>query len=229
MRVQDLERHDHGPVSVEICFGCAGLWLGHLVSVQLAPMAVIQLFKQIHEHRDDERRALSDKLTCPRCHQGLILSFDLGKAGRFSYFRCPQGDGRFTPFVQFLREKQFIRTVTGAELQHLRSQVRQIRCSDCGAPIDLEHESQCSYCHAPISFLDPEGTEKALRMWSAAQDQRRVNPDSSEAMDLALQRARLNDGILLDIKDTRASSGNSIALDLVSFGIDVISRLLVKP
>ena len=36
------------------------------------------------------------------------------------------------------------------ELQRVRSQVRQITCSECGAPIDLEHDTQCKYCHAPI-------------------------------------------------------------------------------
>jgi hypothetical protein len=38
------------------------------------------------------------------------------KAGRFSYWRCPDEHGRLTPFFQFLREKQFVRSLTPAEL-----------------------------------------------------------------------------------------------------------------
>jgi hypothetical protein len=114
MFTQDLERHDHGTVRVELCFTCAAIWFDHLASVELAPAAVLELFKEIQSHRDDSRQPLANQLACPRCQGTLVLSFDLSKAGRFSYFRCLHGDGRFTPFFQFLREKQFVRSLTPA-------------------------------------------------------------------------------------------------------------------
>ncbi len=168
LQSQKLQRHDQGVVEVDLCFACAGIWFDHGVSVLLAPAAIIELFKQIYAHRNDARQPTSNQLNCPRCHDALVLSFDLCKSGRFSYYMCHRGDGRFTPFFQFLREKQFVRNLTMGELERVRSQVRQITCSACGAPIDLEHESQCKYCHAPVSFLDPDAVDKALRMWSDA-------------------------------------------------------------
>jgi len=168
MQSQSLQRHDQGVVEVDLCFACAGIWFDHGVSVALAPAAVIELFKEINSHRNDARQPISQQLGCPRCHDALVLSYDLCKSGRFSYFMCRRGHGRFTPFFQFLREKQFVRDLTAGELERVRSQVRQITCSACGAPIDLEHQSQCKYCHAPVSFLDTEAVEKALRMWSDA-------------------------------------------------------------
>jgi len=239
MQGQDLERHDHGAVRVHLCFACAGIWFDHLGSVQLAPAAVIELFKEIHAHRDEVRRPMAGRLSCPRCRDTLALSFDLGKAGRFSYFACHRSDGRYTPFFQFLREKQFVRSVTAPELKRIRCQVRQITCSECGAPIDLEHDSVCKHCHAPISFLDPDAVEKAVQMWSEADHRRHLGP-TSEALGEALRHAQLHDAnhspranrgyrfsdrILLAGSHGAPIWDADIGPDLVAWGIHAIGRL----
>ena len=68
-----------------------------------------------------------------------MLTHDICKSGPLSYYRCPQDNGRLTPFFQFLREKQFLRVLTAAELASVR--VKQLQCSNCGAPIDLERST----------------------------------------------------------------------------------------
>ena len=240
MQTRDLEQNYHGAVRVDLCFGCAGIWFDHLGSVQLAPGAVIELFKEIHLHLEDARRPVASRLGCPRCNEALSLGFDLSRSGRFSYFRCLRGDGRFTPFFQFLREKQFVRSLTPAELQRVRAQVRQIRCSECGAPIDLEHSSECKYCHAPVSFLDPDAVEKALQLWSEAESRRR--PDAaSAAVGEALQHIQLPHAVqaaspgaglgahLLSgtgLFGGEVFAGGGTGLDLVALGIRAIGRLL---
>ena len=237
MQAESLEKHDQGRMQLDLCFACAGIWFDHLESVQLAPAAVIELFKQIYAHRDDVPRPQETRQACPRCRDTLVLSFDVSKTGRFSYFRCPRGDGRFTPFFQFLREKQFVRNLTEMELRRVRSQVRQIRCSECGAPIDLEHDSVCKYCRAPVSFLDAEAVEKAVRMWSSAADRRHLAPtaaalgDTLQHMQLdrrdkaAAPAAPLGDGLLPDSRSTVNSGAAIGGLDLVAFGIHAIGRL----
>ena len=236
MQPQELERHDVGSVRVDLCFVCAGIWFDHLASIQLAPVAVIQLFKEIYAHREDARRPRADRLQCPRCEEALVQSFDLSKAGRFSYFRCLVGDGRFTPFFQFMREKQFVRTLSPAELQRVRSQVRQITCSECGAPIDLEHSSECKYCHAPVSFLDADAVQKGIELWSAAENRRHLAP-TPEAVGNALLALRLHNGqepastaggltdriFMNGIKGP--DIGPRVGLDLVAAGIHAIGRL----
>jgi DNA-directed RNA polymerase subunit RPC12/RpoP len=86
-----------------------------------------------------------------------------------TYFRGEFGHGRLTPFFQFLLEKNFVRPVTGAELADLKAKVRTIQCSNCGAPLDLEHETACKYCGSPISILDPEQVVKTVNALSTAQ------------------------------------------------------------
>jgi hypothetical protein len=237
MQAQSLETHQQGTVQLDLCFACAGIWFDHLESVQLAPAAVIELFKEIYAHRNDVPQPQASQQACPRCRDPLLLSFDVSKTGRFSYFRCPRGDGRFTPFFQFLREKQFVRNLTELELRHLRSQVRQIRCSECGAPIDLEHDSVCKYCRAPVSFLDADAVEKAVQMWSSAADRRHLAPSTAALGDtlqnMQLERrdntaapdARLGDGLLLDNKNVLQSNAPVGGLDLVAAGIHAIGRL----
>lgn len=238
MRGQDLEHIYHGLVHVEVCFVCSGIWFDHLASAQLAPAGVIELFKEIHAHQDVPRRPFAPQLSCPHCHDALVLTHDLGKAGRFSYHRCLRGDGRFTPFFQFLREKQFVRNLTVPELQRVRAQVRQISCSECGAPIDLEHSSECQYCHAPVSFLDPEAVERAAAMWADADHRRHLAP-TPEALTDSLRRiqlahddqtssaTRLGD-VLLAAADIAGIRAGGRGLDLVDFGINAIGRLFTR-
>jgi Zn-finger nucleic acid-binding protein len=219
MQARDLERHDLGVVRVDLCFSCAGIWFDHLESTQLAPSGVIELFKAISANQSTARRPVANRLSCPRCSQALLMTYDLSKAGRFSYYRCPSGEGRYTPFFQFLREKQFVRALTPVELQRVRVQIRQINCSECGAPIDLEHDTQCKYCHAPVSFLDPEAVERAVKMWADAESRQHLIP-TQQALGHTLQHLQLK------LQATPESSAQGLGMDLVEWGIHAIGRLL---
>jgi hypothetical protein len=230
MQCHDFEQNYHGSVRVEYCLPCAGIWFDHLSSIQLAPGAVLELFKQIQARTEAPRQPLAQHLNCPRCGDELEQGFDLSKSGRFSYYRCLKGDGRFTPFVQFLREKQFVRSLTAAELAKVRAQVRQINCSECGAPIDLEHATQCAYCHAPISFLDPDAVEKAVKLWSEA-DQRRHQGVTPQTVGDALAKIHFTHtpaasppaSNLSDLMLAGITAG--VGIDLVSLGIRAVGRL----
>ena len=84
---------------------------------------------------------------------------DVQRSTRFSYWRCPHRHGRFTPFVQFLREKNFVRALSPAELATLKLHVRTVRCSGCGAPVDLGRDMVCRYCRGSVEALDPDVVE----------------------------------------------------------------------
>jgi hypothetical protein len=221
-------------VNVELCFACAGIWFDPMASVELAPAAVISLFKEIHAHREVVRQPVASRLGCPRCGDALALSFDVVKSGRFSYYRCSRGDGRFTPFFQFLREKQFVRSLTPAEIQRVRAQVRQVNCSQCGAPVDLETGTKCRYCDAPLSLLDPDAVEKAVRMWSEAQDREHRVPTAGAAAEaiLQVQHAATQHYPSPPLHVGGSIGTNSLGigasgpgLDLVGAGIHVLGRL----
>jgi hypothetical protein len=175
MAPRALARTTGGELQVDLCHPCHAIWFDRNESLQLAPGAVIDLFRDIHRHRDDARRPLAERPQCPHCRTALALTRDVGKAGRFTYYRCPQDHGRLTPFSEFLREKQFVRSLSPAELARVRAELKTVRCSGCGAPIDLERESNCGFCRAPIAILDPDAVERAVAMWSEA-EARRTRP-----------------------------------------------------
>ena len=173
MKRRAFERRPQGSVDIDLCYGCRGLWFDAFESSQLAPVAVIGLFRDIHEH-GEAPRPLGDRLRCPVCRDGLALTHDIQRTTRITYYRCGRGDGRFTTFYQFLREKSFVRELTPVEVSRLRAQVSQVRCSGCGAPIDLARDAECSYCHMPLSILDPDAVKTALADLAEAERRRHV-------------------------------------------------------
>lgn len=157
-----FERKISGEVELDLCFACQGIWFDEHESVQLAPASVIELFRMIHQHRDDARLPLATILPCPRCNEHLIAAQDRVKSGVFNYLRCLEQHGRFIIFAQFMIEKGFVRQLTGAEINQLKATVGVIRCSGCGAPVDIRQDSACSHCRAPIAILDAQAVEAAL-------------------------------------------------------------------
>ena len=176
-----LQRSTIGELILDICWDCHAIWFDQFESTALAPKSVIELFRLIHEHRESPARPLADAMNCPACATRLVFTQDLQRTNRINYHRCPNGHGRLTTFFQFLREKQFVRTLSTPEIERLRATVRQVRCSGCGAPVNLEREPACGYCRAPVSILDPEAVERALAGLNEA-DRRSAAPPQPERM-----------------------------------------------
>ena len=230
MNAERFERNVVGQVALDICYPCNAIWFDAMESTQLTPGSIIELFRQIHQHRDDGRRLLSAKCNCPVCASTLMLVNDLQRSVRFSYYRCPEGHGRLTSFFQFLREKQFVRSLTPGELSGLKAKVVQIRCSSCGAPIDLQKDTACSYCRSPVSILDPDAVEKML------QELR-----DKEARRLAPAPVNLGDQTFDTRRGTRpgavagpftwtgpAEPGSGFGVDLLAYSISSLARALFE-
>jgi ribosomal protein S27AE len=172
-------RKPNGEVILDVCWDCRAIWFDQYESAALTPGSVIALFREIHERRESSARPLADAMACPRCTSKLVLTQDIQRTNRLTYHRCTDGHGRFTTFFQFLREKQFIRSLSALEIDSLRATVKQVRCSSCGATVDLARDNACGYCRAPISVLDAEAVEKTLAGLTQA-ERRRTQPSAAE-------------------------------------------------
>ena len=217
MLALDFERALGGSVGLDFCFTCQVIWFDAHESTELSPGGVLGVFKALSDHRTETRNTLSGLLNCPRCNSRLSLAQDLQHTTRFSYYRCEFGHGRLTPFLQFLREKNFIRPVSGAELAALRAKVRSIQCSNCGAPVDLQRDIACAYCHTPISILDPDAVAKTVSELTTAET-RRQSIDVDALADALLQRPPPDTG--------SPQFGALLAGDLVAVGVGIVARLL---
>lgn len=217
-----------GELTLDLCFACQGIWFDEFESLQMAPASVLELFKLIHAHRDDSREPWHDLLNCPRCKERMLQGFDVTRNGRFTYHRCLQKHGRFTAFSAFMMEKGFVRQLNGAEVEALARKVQIIRCSGCGAPVDIRRETVCGHCRAPIAILDPQAVEKALSGFSqAATREQHVDPEAfadallaNERLKSKMERERIRNG-------ERNTCDFEIA-DLVVGGVELVWGLLRK-
>lgn len=228
MQPRQVERRDAGTLRIDLCFPCHAIWFDRGESTPLAPNAIVELFRDIHASRDSPRRSLAGHLACPRCDASLVLSYDLCKTGPFSYYRCPRDHGRLTPFVQFLREKQFVRSLTPAELSRVRAEIKELRCSSCGAPVDLERASSCAFCGAPIAVLDADAVEKAMHIWSEAESKRgKPNPQAlAEALNtLGSMAGQAGQGAAGPSPSSSVLSRVSAGSDLLDVCIDVLGSV----
>jgi hypothetical protein len=227
MHRQAFERKPMGRVDLDLCFDCHALWFDQYESAQLTPGAVIELFRLIHEHSDTPPRPLADAARCPACRDRLKLTQDIQRTNRISYYRCAAGHGRLTTFFQFLREKNFVRSLTGAEIARLQVHVAQVRCSGCGGPIDLARDAQCTYCRSPISILDAEAVKKTLAQLDAQErDRKTVDPVAAVEGLLAGKRferklARI-EGRPVSFDDGARTQGNWV--DLVAEALDFVIK-----
>lgn len=157
-----------GSVTLDLCFACQGLWIDPGENLRLAPAAVAELFRLLHQHRDAQRLPLAHKLACTRCETALTQGFDVVKSGRYITYRCGKGHGRFSPFSSFMIEKGFVRPLRKHEVDDIARALGVIHCSSCGAPVDLRKDHICPHCRSAFSLLDPQAVEKALHGYAQA-------------------------------------------------------------
>jgi Zn-finger nucleic acid-binding protein len=212
-------------IEVDLCFPCHVIWLDKRESVQLSASGTLELFRMLNEHAEDARHSLRHRTACPRCGQALRLLHDIGKSGRFSYYRCPGGDGRLTPFSEFLKEKQFVRALSPAERQRLAAEVKQVQCSSCGAPVDLQGDFVCGHCGSPLTVLDPTAVERTLReLGEAATEREAVDPVAAELRARALaslETMRTDPDEILGHRN-RYRARSAFGVDLVSMSLNAI-------
>ena len=193
MEQRFFDRKPSGKVELDFCFDCHSIWFDQYESAALTPGAVIELFRAIHRQHGHQARPLAERLKCPVCRTALALTHDFQRTNRISYDRCTVAHARFTTFFQFLREKQFVRDHPAPEIRQLQATVKQVRCSSCGAPVDLGRNAQCNYCRAPVSILDADAVRKTLADLDGKERGRNLG-DPQAVVDGLLQGRRTLDG-----------------------------------
>jgi hypothetical protein len=223
MTPQTFEEMYGRKVTVDVCHVCRGLWLDGNELLQLSPAATLELFRMMAGDAGSAGPAAA-RASCPRCGLALHDTSDMQRSTRFFYRRCPRGDGRFMTYFQFLRAKNFVRSLSEAEVRDLRQHVRQINCSNCGAPVDVERGAACGHCGTPISILDPEQVQKTAGELQRA-DERRRAPDPSLPLTLMLERLK-TERAFQDAADGSRWTGSiqGAPADLIDLGLATLRR-----
>jgi Zn-finger nucleic acid-binding protein len=180
MREATFDGHHGRRVALDLCAGCNGIWFDKMESHQLTPGATLALFKQMGEAVAEANRPLGARKTCPRCSAVLIGELDKQRSTSFEAFRCPSGHGRYLTFGAFLRAKNFVRDLTPGEMTELRRHVQSVKCTGCGAAVDVRTTSACAFCRAPIAMIDPDQLQRTIAELEARETRRRT-PFADEA------------------------------------------------
>jgi hypothetical protein len=146
------------------------------------------------------------------------------RSTRFEYARCPAGHGRLTTFFNFLREKNFIKPMSAAEIARLRRSVASVHCSNCGASVDLAAGTACGHCGSPLSMLD---MHQARALVDALQEAGRPSAGVDPLLPLARERARRETAAAFDAFEHDAAWMRDVsAAGLVGAGLQAVSRWL---
>lgn len=210
------------PIEIDTCRTCRLFWFDQYESINLSPRAVLSLFQYIGAATSLPAVPMKSSFNCVRCRVKLDFTRDLQRTTAFTYWRCGQSHGKLISYHQFLREKNFIRTPSPPELAKLRETIRQISCSQCGAPIDLAHDSACSHCGAPIAMIDPDGIArqvKALSDSSAAPD-----PDAAAGARNTIMGAQID--AMFELERLNRIETRERHVDLVSLGAQAIGAAI---
>ncbi len=235
MREATFDGHLGRQVTIDLCAGCNGIWFDGMESHQLTPGSTLALFKRMGEAVAEANRPLSARKTCPRCQAALTREIDKQRSTTFEAFRCPAGHGRYLTFGAFLRAKNFVRDLTPAEVAELRRHVQSVKCTGCGAAVDVREHSACTFCHAPIAMIDPDQLQRTI---AALQEKEAVRPrpvtgksplqvDPTLPLRLATERLRA-ERVFADLATHNRSLAFSAfnTLDLVDVGLSSIVSIL---
>lgn len=197
-------------LTLDVCRQCQGIWFDGQELLQMTPGATLQLLAELAEERDGTRQPWHDAPRCPRCARPLVETHDLQRNTRFTYARCPEGHGRFLTFYQFLRAKNLVRPPSAEELERLRAHIQQINCANCGAPVNVERDAACAFCHTPLAIIDPAQIRKTMAELAAVAEEKK-GVDPTLPVSLAMERLRAERAFA----DDPASRRRPSALDLV--------------
>lgn len=187
MDAETLDGHLGIAVTIDLCLPCQMFWFDTRESLKLSPGAVLKLFRIIGEQALKPRGGTTNNPCCPQCAMRLLATHDQQRNTRFQYLRCPRDHGRLITFVDFLREKDFIRPLSPQQIEELRRSVQVVNCSNCGAPVDLMKGSACTHCGSPLSMLDMNRAGALIaELQEAAQTVRPIDP----TLPLQLEQAR---------------------------------------
>jgi hypothetical protein len=171
-----MDAHLSTPIEIDLCTECQAFWFDKYESLKLSAGSILQLMRLIGEHSAANPTVITKALQCPRCSETLRPINDMQRATRFSYWKCDKEHGKFIRFLDFLKEKNFIRPMSVEETEALKKNVRTMNCSNCGAPIDLATSSACTHCGSAISMLDMNQAQQTLAQLQKEAESRPIDP-----------------------------------------------------
>jgi DNA-directed RNA polymerase subunit RPC12/RpoP len=211
-----LEEPRGARIDIDLCAACRVFWFDTHESLRLSPGSTLKLFTLMAEP-GSAGRPLPPMMRCPRCSGRLALTHNIQRSTRFQYWQCPQRHGHVITFLEFLKEKDFIRPLTAQQIAELRQNVQTLNCSNCGGPIDLAKETVCPHCGSPLSMLDMTQMTQMVARLKETDQPRAVDPKQPFTIKVVTYRKELN------FRGVRSGDGSQ---SIVEAGLRLVAEWL---
>jgi hypothetical protein len=120
--------------------------------------------------------------------------------------------------------------------------VQSVKCTGCGAAVDVRTASACSFCRAPIAMIDPDQLQRTIAELEEREARRRrafpddappeaggrrtPTPGVDPMLPLRLAQERLRtERVFADLAQHNRAAGGE-AWDLVEVGLTSIGRIV---
>ena len=121
MNPEVLTGHLGTAIDVDICLPCQAFWFdSSREPAALASRRAQALPRHRRARAGDARRRRPARRPVRDAASACCSTHDQQRSTQFQYLRCPRGHGRLISFVDFLREKDFIRPLTPQQIDELR-------------------------------------------------------------------------------------------------------------
>jgi len=209
-------------LAIDLCAACKAIWFDRFEDLQMAPAATLKVFGIISEQSKAASAPLPTVLRCPRCRSRLLHTHDIQRTTPFQYWRCDAGHGRLMTFIDFLRQKDFVKPLSPLQLQELRQNVQTINCSNCGAAIDLGTDSVCKHCGSAVTMLDSQQMARTIAQLQAAAAGKQPEEPAKTEPPGRVGTADVDSWI----RAIRAGGGDQPEPSLISAGLTILGDLL---
>jgi hypothetical protein len=186
------------PIQIDLCAACRLIWFDQHEDLRLAPTGTLRMFEIISKPAPASA-PLPSTLRCPRCRRPLEITHDVQRNTRFQYWRCGAEHGRLMTFLDFLREKDFVRPLSRAEIAQLGERIKTVNCGNCGGPIDLAKDTVCSHCGSALSILDPDQMARTVAQLRGAPAPGAHQGDFSAVVDAMKAAPKEESRALIDV------------------------------
>jgi len=207
-------------IEIDVCSRCRAIWFDRFEDFRLTPGATLKVFAVISEPAGRPIAPFPTAPHCPRCSARLLLTHDIQRNTRFQYLRCDGGHGRLMTFVDFLREKDFVRPLTAPQLEELRQNIQTINCSNCGASINLVKDSVCAHCGSTVSLLDVQQMARTIGQLQAAASARQASDGAPSG-----PAPRAPSDIEALVRAFKAAGRTNSAPGLIEIGLGLVRKL----
>lgn len=169
MQVQHLAGHYGKTVEIDLCGPCHLVWFDQVEQARLSGPGLLDLVGAMASAQSLPHRSLGAHLACLRCGRPTRTVHNQTRWGRSQQFECPQRDGAWQTFGQFLGERGLLRPMGSADRARALARDGALHCVSCGGTLG-QADTACPWCSAAPALVDVARLARALDPEGATRD-----------------------------------------------------------